>query len=111
MFCPKGMHKKSADPSQTSPGKTISIKPPTPPPGEEITGDKRMEEHKEKTSEDTSLSISKEELRESSIAVLRAKALEHSAKVLGSVSDRANGHTTQREEAEYDQTAQLEKSN
>ncbi|MEQ2162772.1 hypothetical protein GOODEAATRI_023240 [Goodea atripinnis] len=105
-----GMHKKSADPSQPSPGKTMSNKPPMPPPAQEKTGDKLVEEHKEKLSKDTSLSISKEELRESSIAALRAKALQHSA-MMGTVSDGANSHTTQREEAENEKKAQQEKSN
>lgn len=105
------MHKKSVDPSHPSQGKTISGKPPTPPPGQEKMGDKMMEEEKERQSKDTSLSISKEELRECSIAVLRAKALEHSAKMLETVSDRANGHLVHRGEAEHEEMAQQEKSN
>uniref|UniRef100_A0A3B5L1N4 Visual system homeobox 2 n=1 Tax=Xiphophorus couchianus TaxID=32473 RepID=A0A3B5L1N4_9TELE len=86
-----GMHKKSVDPSHPSQGKTIK--------------------EKERQSKDTSLSISKEELRECSIAVLRAKALEHSAKMLETVSDRANGHLVHRGEAEHEEMAQQEKSN
>uniref|UniRef100_A0A3B3UF36 Visual system homeobox 2 n=1 Tax=Poecilia latipinna TaxID=48699 RepID=A0A3B3UF36_9TELE len=85
--------------------------PPPPPPGQEKTGDTMTEEEKEKQSKDTSLSISKEELRECSIAVLRAKALEHSAKMLETVSDRTNGHTVHRGEAEHEEMAQREKSN
>ncbi|XP_014845667.1 PREDICTED: visual system homeobox 2-like [Poecilia mexicana] len=107
-----GMHKKSVDPSHPSQGKTISGTPPTPPPpGQEKTGDTMTEEDKEKQSKNTSLSISKEELRECSIAVLRAKALEHSAKMLETVSDRTNGHTVHRGEVEHEEMAQREKSN
>ncbi|XP_012722727.2 visual system homeobox 2 [Fundulus heteroclitus] len=111
-----GMHKKSVDPSHPSQGKTMSNTPPTPPlppplpPPQEMTGDKMVEEEREKLNKDTGVSFSKEELRESSIAALRAKALEHNAKMLETVSDRANGHTTQAEEAEHEGTAQQEKS-
>ncbi len=59
-----------------------------------------MEDETEKHMKKTNLPISKEELRENSIAALRAKAQEHSAKMLGTVSDRANGHVTHKEEAE-----------
>ncbi|XP_041832109.1 visual system homeobox 2-like [Melanotaenia boesemani] len=89
-----GMHKKSVETSHTPPGKPSSL---TPTPVQEIIVDK-TEEEKPKPSKDTTSGISKEELRENSIAVLRAKALEHSAKMLGTVSDRANCHTSQREE-------------
>lgn len=45
--------------------------------------------------------ISKEELRENSIAALRAKAQEHSAKVLGTVPhDRLQGGQQERQAAE-----------
>uniref|UniRef100_A0A3Q2DJJ8 Visual system homeobox 2 n=1 Tax=Cyprinodon variegatus TaxID=28743 RepID=A0A3Q2DJJ8_CYPVA len=77
-------------------GKTMSSKPPTHPPAQEKTGEKNMEE--EKLNKDISLSISKEELRESSIAALRAKALEHSVKMMGTVSEK--DLTTHRVEAE-----------
>lgn len=63
-----------------------------------------MEEEKEKHMKDTSSPISKEELRENSIAALRAKAQEHSAKMLGTVSDRTNSHVTHKEEAEDKET-------
>uniref|UniRef100_A0A3Q3F2V6 Visual system homeobox 2 n=1 Tax=Labrus bergylta TaxID=56723 RepID=A0A3Q3F2V6_9LABR len=87
-----GMHKKSVE---TSPGKPM------------------VEEKKEKQMKDSDSQISKEELRENSIAVLRAKAQEHSAKMLGTVSDRSNSHEAQREEAEdklaEKDTAEVEK--
>lgn len=50
---------------------------------------------------DAMSAISKEELRENSIAALRAKAQEHSAKVLGTVShDRLLEGKQERQEAE-----------
>uniref|UniRef100_A0A8C3AH58 Visual system homeobox 2 n=1 Tax=Cyclopterus lumpus TaxID=8103 RepID=A0A8C3AH58_CYCLU len=78
-----GMHKKSVETTHTSPGKLL------------------MEERIKDTANS---SISKEELRENSIAALRAKAQEHSAKVLGTVSDRTNA--THKEEAEDEATEQ-----
>ncbi|KAM4521781.1 visual system homeobox 2-like [Odontesthes bonariensis] len=107
-----GMHKKSAETPHTSPGKACSL---TPPPAQEKTGDNTMEEEKQKQSKDNSSSFSKEELRENSIAVLRAKALEHSAKMLGTVSDGAHSTPRRRGEAEDqvtdEETADVEKSN
>lgn len=77
--------------------------------------DKGLEEEKEKQTKDPTSPFSKEELRENSIAVLRAKAQEHSAKMLGTVSDRTNGHLTHKEEAEdkvtEEETAEVEESN
>ncbi|KAM8725565.1 visual system homeobox 2-like [Acanthopagrus schlegelii] len=96
-----GMHKKSID---TSPGKPGSLTPPPPPPPlpppaiKEKKEDKMMEEEKEKHLKDSNTPITKEELRENSIAALRAKAQEHSAKMLGTVTDRTN--STHKEEAE-----------
>ncbi|XP_038143375.1 visual system homeobox 2-like [Cyprinodon tularosa] len=101
-----GMHKKSVDPSHPTPGKTMSSKPPTQPPAQEKTGEKNMEE--EKLNKDISLSISKEELRESSIAALRAKALEHSVKMMGTVSEK--DLKTQRVEAEHEKTGHQQES-
>ncbi|XP_070705982.1 visual system homeobox 2-like [Pempheris klunzingeri] len=92
-----GMHKKSVETTNTSPGKPSSL---TPPPKQETPEDKVTEEEKEKQMKDSNSPISKEELRENSIAALRAKAQEHSAKMLGTVSDRTNGHVTHKEEAE-----------
>uniref|UniRef100_A0A8C3AHX3 Visual system homeobox 2 n=1 Tax=Cyclopterus lumpus TaxID=8103 RepID=A0A8C3AHX3_CYCLU len=103
--CPfsTGMHKKSVETTHTSPGKLCSLTPPPPPPPplptQEKPADKVMEERIKDTANS---SISKEELRENSIAALRAKAQEHSAKVLGTVSDRTNA--THKEEAEDEAT-------
>ncbi|XP_031726291.1 visual system homeobox 2-like [Anarrhichthys ocellatus] len=100
-----GMHKKSVETTHTSSGKPCSLTPP--PPTQEKPADKVVEEEMEKRIKDTAnASISKEELRENSIAALRAKAQEHSAKVLGNVSDRTNGHVTHKEEAEDDVSEQ-----
>lgn len=68
--------------------------------------DKVVEVIKEKPIKDTNIPISKEELRENSIAALRAKALEHS-KMLGTTSDRPNSHMRHKEEAE-DEMAERE---
>lgn len=57
-----------------------------------------MEEEKEKHMKDSNTPITKEELRENSIAALRAKAQEHSAKMLGTVPERTN--ETHKEEVE-----------
>uniref|UniRef100_A0A8C3AJD8 Visual system homeobox 2 n=1 Tax=Cyclopterus lumpus TaxID=8103 RepID=A0A8C3AJD8_CYCLU len=84
-------------------GKYLTPPPPPPPPlpTQEKPADKVMEERIKDTANS---SISKEELRENSIAALRAKAQEHSAKVLGTVSDRTNA--THKEEAEDEATEQ-----
>ncbi|XP_056284195.1 visual system homeobox 2-like [Pseudoliparis swirei] len=107
-----GMHKKSVETTHASTGKPCSLTPPPPPPPppptQEKPVDKVMEQEMEKRIKDAAnASISKEELRENSIAALRAKAQEHSAKVLGTVSDRTNGHVTHKEEAE-DEPAEQE---
>nr|XP_020445225.1 visual system homeobox 2-like isoform X2 [Monopterus albus] len=96
-----GMHKKSIETSHSSPGKPSST---TPTPAEEKPVGKAMEEEKEKQRKDTNSPISREELRESSIAALRAKAQEHSAKMLGTGSNRAN--VTHKEETEDKVTEQ-----
>lgn len=87
-----GMHKKSAEvPTPPLEGKGEAARQPT---------SKRTEEGeaKEARSEST---FSKEELRENSIAVLRAKAQEHSAKVLGTVPhDRLPEGKQERQAAE-----------
>ncbi|XP_029903066.1 visual system homeobox 2-like [Myripristis murdjan] len=99
-----GMHKKSIETTSCpSPGKPSS----TPPPPQEQVAEKGIEEEEETRKKDTKSPISKEELRENSIAVLRAKAQEHSAKMLGTVSaDRPNGHRTEKEETEDKHTTQ-----
>uniref|UniRef100_A0A3Q0RGJ8 Visual system homeobox 2 n=1 Tax=Amphilophus citrinellus TaxID=61819 RepID=A0A3Q0RGJ8_AMPCI len=74
-----GMHKKSMEAAAPPPsGKGDAPQQPSSQRAEDA-------EAEEKRSEGKSI-ISKEELRENSIAALRAKAQEHSAKVLGTVS-------------------------
>ncbi|XP_045899247.1 visual system homeobox 2-like [Micropterus dolomieu] len=110
-----GMHKKSGETSHTSPGKPCSLTPSPPPVTQEKPVDKVMEEEEEKQTKDTNSPISKEELRENSIAALRAKAQQHSAKMLGTVSDRTSSHVTHKEETgdkvTEQETAEVEKSN
>ncbi|KAL4613193.1 hypothetical protein GN956_G23420 [Arapaima gigas] len=74
-----GMHKKSLESAaaQTA-GKPEAVPPPV-----SQKADEREPEDKRAESKSP---ISKEELRENSIAALRAKAQEHNAKVLGTVS-------------------------
>lgn len=89
-----GMHKKSMEAAAPPPTGKCDV-PQQP-------GSQRAEdaEPEEKRSEGKS-TISKEELRENSIAVLRAKAQEHSAKVLGTVShDRLHEGKQERQAAE-----------
>ncbi|XP_042372040.1 visual system homeobox 2-like, partial [Plectropomus leopardus] len=111
-----GMHKKSVENTQTTPGKPCSLTPTTTTtPTQEKPAVKVIEEETEKRMKDTANApISKEELRENSIAALRAKAQEHSAKVLGTASDRTNSRVTHKEEAEDKVTeqemAEVEKS-
>lgn len=87
------MHKKSVESSQPSPGKAACLTPP--PVTEQLEGN-AIEERTEKHRKDSNPNISKEELREHSIAALRAKAQQHSAKLLGTVLDAAS---SQEEEA------------
>lgn len=89
-----GMHKKSME---------VPVPPPTGKCDESLQPSSHRAEDseaEEKRSEDKS-TISKEELRENSIAALRAKAQEHSAKVLGTVShDRLQEGKQERQAAE-----------
>ncbi|KAL3969025.1 catenin beta 1 [Sarotherodon galilaeus] len=89
-----GMHKKSMEAGAPPPsGKGDAPQQPSSQRAEDA-------EAEEKRSEGKSV-ISKEELRENSIAALRAKAQEHSAKVLGTVShDRQLEGKPERQEAE-----------
>lgn len=74
-----GMHKKSAESAAAPPtGKCEAAQQPSSQRAEEAGVEEKRSEGK--------AAISKEELRENSIAALRAKAQEHSAKVLGTVS-------------------------
>ncbi|KAF0023521.1 visual system homeobox 2-like [Scophthalmus maximus] len=99
-----GMHKKSVETTHTSPGKPSSAAPHTP--TQEQPADKVMEDEEEKPREDADSPISKEELRENSIAALRARAQQHSAKMFCTVSSRTDGHVTHKEEADDRATEQ-----
>uniref|UniRef100_A0A3Q3VKX6 Visual system homeobox 2 n=1 Tax=Mola mola TaxID=94237 RepID=A0A3Q3VKX6_MOLML len=74
-----GMHKKSVE-AVTSPSAGKCEAPQQP------SSQRAEESEAEEKRSDAQSGISKEELRENSIAALRAKAQEHSAKVLGTVS-------------------------
>ncbi|XP_057200377.1 visual system homeobox 2 isoform X1 [Triplophysa rosa] len=78
-----GMHKKSLEAAAVPSNEKSDVtqKPPNPKTDESEAEEKRTESP-----------MSKEELRENSIAVLRAKAQEHSAKVLGTVSSEILEH-------------------
>lgn len=85
-----GMHKKSMESVAALPaGKPETIPPPATQKADEREAEGHMAESKSP--------ISKEELRENSIAALRAKAQEHSAKVLGTVSGDAPGRKVEAE--------------
>uniref|UniRef100_A0AAY4BFF0 Visual system homeobox 2 n=1 Tax=Denticeps clupeoides TaxID=299321 RepID=A0AAY4BFF0_9TELE len=88
-----GMHKKSLEAGVApSNGKPDGAPPPS---GQKVDEAEMEEERVESKSP-----ISKEELRENSIAALRAKAQEHSAKVLGTLScDRLESKKTERSKA------------
>ncbi|KAM8917455.1 visual system homeobox 2 isoform 2-T3 [Spinachia spinachia] len=77
-----GMHKKSTEATEAAvppaTGQCGAALQPSPRSSEEAEAEKKRSEGKS--------AISKEELRENSIAALRAKAQEHSAKVLGTVA-------------------------
>lgn len=89
-----GMHKKSTE--AAVPPATGQCDAPQQPSSQRV----EEAEAEEKRSEGKS-TISKEELRENSIAALRAKAQEHSAKVLGTVShDRLLEGKLERQAAE-----------
>ncbi|XP_077396056.1 visual system homeobox 2 isoform X2 [Festucalex cinctus] len=77
-----GMHKKSMEtPAPPQPAAAKCDEPPPSRPGSQRADESEAEERRSKGES----AISKEELRENSIAALRAKAQEHSAKVLGTV--------------------------
>ncbi|XP_034432025.1 visual system homeobox 2 isoform X2 [Hippoglossus hippoglossus] len=93
-----GMHKKSMEtgvPPAT--GKCDEPQQPSSQRAEEAEAEEKRSDGKS--------TISKEELRENSIAALRAKAQEHSAKVLGTVShDRLQAGKQERQAAEENAT-------
>ncbi|KAK3563163.1 hypothetical protein QTP86_016394 [Hemibagrus guttatus] len=93
-----GMHKKSLEAASGTPTR----KPDIPQhPNNAIIDDTDAEEMRSDSP------MSKEELRENSIAALRAKAQEHSAKVLGTVSSKRLEHKTQ---GEMDEKSSVEHS-
>ncbi|XP_076605029.1 visual system homeobox 2 isoform X2 [Chaetodon auriga] len=96
-----GMHKKSAEAAAPPPtGKCDAPQQPSSQRAEEAEAEEKRSEGKS--------TISKEELRENSIAALRAKAQEHSAKVLGTVShDRLPDGKQQRQAAEENASDRL----
>ncbi|XP_034531235.1 visual system homeobox 2 isoform X2 [Notolabrus celidotus] len=79
-----GMHKKSMEPAPPPPTGTGKCDAPQQQQQQPSSEKEEEAEAEEKRSEVKS-TMSKEELRENSIAALRAKAQEHSAKVLGTV--------------------------
>lgn len=89
-----GMHKKSMEAAAPPPtGKCDAPQQPSSQRAEDAEAEEKRSEGKP--------AISKEELRENSIAALRAKAQEHSAKVLGTVShDRLQEGKQERQAAE-----------
>nr|XP_005158862.1 visual system homeobox 2 isoform X1 [Danio rerio] len=92
-----GMHKKSLETAghQSNEKSDVTQTPTNPKPDEAEAEERRTESP-----------MSKEELRENSIAALRAKAQEHSAKVLGTVSSERLEHnmeTTVTEEKSSEQ--------
>ncbi|XP_054470499.1 visual system homeobox 2 [Anoplopoma fimbria] len=89
-----GMHKKSAEAAvPPATGQCDVPQQPSSQRAEEVEAEEKRSEGKS--------TISKEELRENSIAALRAKAQEHSAKVLGTVSqDRLQEGKQERQAAE-----------
>nr|XP_033809168.1 visual system homeobox 2 [Geotrypetes seraphini] len=96
-----GMHKKSLE-AAAEVGKKPDMEHPSIPKPDKGEKDVQLSDPK--------VPISKEELRENSIASLRAKAQEHSAKVLGTVcSDTLTKKSEEEEEEEEEK--QSEKSN
>ncbi|CAL8394330.1 unnamed protein product [Arctogadus glacialis] len=92
-----GMHKKSMEtPCHTSPEKPKSTQTPLqdPAPGERgVESEDQERPRKDRVAPPPPVSISKEELRENSIAALRAKAQEHSAKIRRSPAPFASSPT------------------
>ncbi|XP_056122363.1 visual system homeobox 2 isoform X2 [Rhinichthys klamathensis goyatoka] len=94
-----GMHKKSMETVAVQPNEKLDVTQmkPNPKPDEAEAEERRTESP-----------MSKEELRENSIAVLRAKAQEHSAKVLGTVSSERLEHKMETSVTEEKSSEQLD---
>ncbi|XP_059376543.1 visual system homeobox 2 isoform X2 [Carassius carassius] len=95
-----GMHKKTLETVavQSNEKSDVTQKPTNPKPDEAAEAEERR----------TESPMSKEELRENSIAVLRAKAQEHSAKVLGTVSSERLEHKMETSVTEEKSSEQLD---
>ncbi|XP_052435915.1 visual system homeobox 2-like isoform X1 [Carassius gibelio] len=95
-----GMHKKTLETVavQSNEKADVTQKPTNPKPDEAAEAEERR----------TESPMSKEELRENSIAVLRAKAQEHSAKVLGTVSSERLEHKMETSVSEEKSSEQLD---
>ncbi|XP_058605294.1 visual system homeobox 2 isoform X2 [Onychostoma macrolepis] len=95
-----GMHKKSLETAavQSNEKTDVTQKPTNPKPDEAAEAEERR----------TESPMSKEELRENSIAALRAKAQEHSAKVLGTVSSERLEHKMETSVTEEKSSEQLD---
>ncbi|XP_041070152.1 visual system homeobox 2 [Carcharodon carcharias] len=85
-----GMHKKSLEASEVV--RKVEA--------EHSSQPSQEDKEREVKNKDSKTAISKEELRESSIAALRAKAQEHSAKVLGTVSSDGQGKMAEEDRPE-----------
>ncbi|XP_030069594.1 visual system homeobox 2 [Microcaecilia unicolor] len=94
-----GMHKKSLEAAAEAGKKPDIERPSTPKPDQGEQGVQMS---------DPKAPISKEELRENSIASLRAKAQEHSAKVLGTVCSETLRRKPQKEEEEEEEEEEVE---
>lgn len=94
------MHKKSLETAavQSNEKTDVTQKPTNPKPDEAGEAEERR----------TESPMSKEELRENSIAVLRAKAQQHSAKVLGTVSSERLEHKMETSVTEEKSSEQLD---
>ncbi|XP_051723923.1 visual system homeobox 2 isoform X2 [Ctenopharyngodon idella] len=95
-----GMHKKSLETAAVQSHEKSDVtqmKPTNPKPDEPEAEERRTESP-----------MSKEELRENSIAVLRAKAQEHSAKVLGTVSSERLEHKMETSATEEKSSEQID---
>lgn len=102
------MHKKSADTTHPSPSKPNGT---TPTPAQDKTEEQTLEEEKERRTKDSKSDITKEVLRENSIAALRAKAQEHNAKMLSTAPDKTHKEETEEDQTMEEETTEAEKTN